>query len=160
MFYIPQPRQFKYQPRFYDPQKERWEALKKKYADEHGEAQGVDDDELAYFERRVRNLENPERSKLTWKDLFRKREIRRFEYKPRFSTDAQELISETPETATERVQQYKKEHTKMKRRFDFSGRFQRKQQKVWVTVALVIAVTYTVYRYSDIILYYVYSIFF
>lgn len=160
MFYIPQPRQFKYQPRFYDPQKERWEALKKKYADEHGEAQGVDDDELAYFERRVRNLENPERSKLTWKDLFRKREIRRFEYKPRFSTDAQELISETPETATERVQQYKKEHTKMKRRFDFPGRFQRKQQKVWVTVALVIAVTYTVYRYSDIILYYVYSIFF
>lgn len=160
MFYIPQPRQFKYQPRFYDPQKERWEALKKKYADEHGEAQGVDDDELAYFERRVRNMENPERSKLTWKDLFRKREIRRFEYKPRFSTDAQELISETPETATERVQQYKKEHTKMKRRFDFSGRFQRKQQKVWVTVALVIAVTYTVYRYSDIILYYVYSIFF
>ena len=33
MFYIPKPRQFKYQPRFYDPKKERWEELKRKYSE-------------------------------------------------------------------------------------------------------------------------------
>ena len=32
MFYTPKPRQFRYQPRFYDPEKEKWEALKAKYA--------------------------------------------------------------------------------------------------------------------------------
>ena len=39
MFYTPKPRQFKYRPRFYDPEKERWEALKQKYADERAAAE-------------------------------------------------------------------------------------------------------------------------
>ena len=32
MFEVEKPRQFHYVPRFYDPEKEKWEALKKKYA--------------------------------------------------------------------------------------------------------------------------------
>ena len=32
MFDVEKPRQFHYVPRFYDPEKEKWEALKKKYA--------------------------------------------------------------------------------------------------------------------------------
>ena len=159
MFYIPKPRQFKYQPRFYDPKKERWEELKRKYS-ETPSGDGVTEEEMAYFEQRVRNLERPERKKLTWKDMFRKREMPKFEYKPRFSTNEQELISETPDNATERVQQYKKEHTKMKRRFDFTGRFQRKQQKVWITVAVVIAVAFVIYRHYGDIVQFLYSIFF
>ena len=32
MFEVAKPRRFHYEPRFYDPEKEKWEALKKKYA--------------------------------------------------------------------------------------------------------------------------------
>ena len=32
MFEVEKPRRFHYTPRFYDPEKEKWEALKKKYA--------------------------------------------------------------------------------------------------------------------------------
>jgi hypothetical protein len=159
LFYIPKPRQFHYQPRFYDPQKERWEALKQKYADEQN-PKGVSEEELEYFERRVRNLENPERDKLTWKDLFRKRKVRRFEYKPRFSTNGQELMSELPDNATERVEQYKKAHTKMKRRFDFHETVKRKQRKPWVTVALVFVAAYLCYRYYGVVVQFFYDIFF
>ena len=97
MFYTPKPRQFHYQPRFYNPEKERWEALKQKYADERmlremeaeltetavdnvstdAEAAAQADADLAYYQRRVREIENRNREKqrgLTWKDLFRKRE--------------------------------------------------------------------------------------
>ena len=76
MFYTPKPRQFHYQPRFYDPEKERWEALKQKYADERalreameqadelvgqpaGEMPAGDaaDKDLEYFQKRVRELD-------------------------------------------------------------------------------------------------------
>lgn len=96
MFEVPKPRQFHYVPRFYDPEKERWEALKKKYADEHP----IDDpstnsseernDDLAYFEKRVHQLDQAKRKqaeRLGWRDLFRKREMPQFHYTPRFNTD-------------------------------------------------------------------------
>lgn len=67
MFNVQKPRQFHYQPRFYDPEKEKWENLKKRHAfqKEMQESQNVDkseenveqdnvDAELAYFEQRVR----------------------------------------------------------------------------------------------------------
>ena len=53
MFYTPKPRQFRYQPRFYDPEKEKWEALKAKYALER---------ELAEREENPENLEHSEYS--------------------------------------------------------------------------------------------------
>ena len=139
MFYTPKPRQFHYQPRFYDPEKERWEALKQKYADERmlRELQQADlpdpsdksdvsdlsdssDSDLAYFQRRVRQLDNEQRRKqrgLTWRDLFRKREMPRFNYKPRFATDAQADDSQGQGTG-EHIMDFKQRTTKIKRRFD------------------------------------------
>ena len=131
MFYTPKPRQFHYTPRFYDPEKERWEALKQKYADEkaleelRAEAaeaghdtpqQESDDVDLAYFQRRVRELDRKEKHKgLTWKDLFRKREMPKFNYQPRFS--AAETEGEKIGTG-EHIAEFKKRGVKIKRRFD------------------------------------------
>ena len=131
MFYTPKPRQFHYQPRFYDPEKERWEALKQKYADEkaleelRAEAaeaghdtpqQESDDVDLAYFQRRVRELDRKEKHKgLTWKDMFRKREMPKFNYQPRFS--AAETEGEKLGTG-EHIAEFKKRGVKIKRRFD------------------------------------------
>ena len=131
MFYTPKPRQFHYTPRFYDPEKERWEALKQKYADdkaleelraEAAEAghdtpqQESDDVDLAYFQRRVRELDRKEKHKgLTWKDMFRKREMPKFNYQPRFS--AAETEGEKIGTG-EHIAEFKKRGVKIKRRFD------------------------------------------
>lgn len=128
LFYTPKPRQFKYRPRFYDPEKEHWEALKQKYADEKARAESAekseysensdysdysDNDNLEYFQRRVRELDRKNRGKLTWKDAFRKREMPTFNYQPRFA--------QTEEEGTgEHLNEFKKRGTKIKRRFDVS----------------------------------------
>lgn len=116
MFYTPKPRQFRYRPRFYDPEKERWEALKQKYADERAAADAAasgnaDDTDLEYFERRVRELDREHRSRLTWKDLVRKREMPQFNYQPRF---AQPDEADTGE----HLQSFKRRGMNVKRRFD------------------------------------------
>ena len=130
LFYIPKPRQFQYRPRFYDPEKERWEALKMKYAIEHMDeselpkptetqenAAESDDVDLAYFQQRVREIDRKEkRHGLTWKDLFRKREMPTFNYHPRFS-GAQESASQG---TGEHIDEFKKRNKKIKRRFDIS----------------------------------------
>ncbi|MBR4738979.1 MAG: hypothetical protein IK058_03145 [Bacteroidales bacterium] len=125
MFYTPKPRQFHYRPRFYDPEKERWEALKQKYADEHAadssqlavnSAAQDGEDELAYFERRVRELDRSKRKKLTWKDAFRKREMPKFNYQPRFASTAES----DEQGIGEHLNTFKKRGAKIKRRFDVS----------------------------------------
>ena len=131
MFYTPKPRQFKYRPRFYDPEKERWEALKQKYADERaaaemhtpppygspspnlGEEPDGQDFDLEYFQRRVRELDRSERSKLTWKDAFRKREMPKWNYQPRFAATESEGTGE-------HLAEFKRRGVNIKRRFDVS----------------------------------------
>ena len=131
MFYTPKPRQFKYRPRFYDPEKERWEALKQKYADERaaaemhtpppygspspnlGEEPDGQDFDLEYFQRRVRELDRSERSKLTWKDAFRKREMPKWNYQPRFASTENEGTGE-------HLAEFKRRGVNIKRRFDVS----------------------------------------
>jgi hypothetical protein len=120
MFYTPKPRQFKYRPRFYDPEKERWEALKQKYADEHRAAaepaestDNADNADLEYFQRRVRELDRSERGKLTWKDAFRKREMPTWNYQPRFASTEEEGTGE-------HIAHFKKRGMSIKRRFDVS----------------------------------------
>lgn len=123
MFHTPKPRQFRYQPRFYDPEKERWEALKQKYADERAAeeaAQNTDNSgsDLEYFQRRVREINREERHSqggLTWKDLFRKREMPTFNYQPRFATTEGEGTGE-------HLQQFKKRSTSIRRRFDIADK--------------------------------------
>ncbi len=121
MFYTPKPRQFKYKPRFYDPEKEKWEALKQKYADEREKEElekgiaesGEGNADLEYFQRRVRELDRSESHKLTWKDAFRKREMPKFNYQPRFA--------QTEEEGTgEHLASFKKRGANIKRRFDVS----------------------------------------
>ncbi len=138
MFYTPKPRQFNYRPRFYDPEKERWEALKQKYADERLKrellegsaadaadttaATATGDADLEYFQRRVRELDSEERkknSKLTWKDLFRKREMPKFNYQPRFQSGEQSAESKEQGTG-ERIAQFKRSRLSIKRRFDIT----------------------------------------
>lgn len=106
MFYTPKPKRFHYKPRFYDPEKEEWENLKAKYhlekelAEKHASKNAVetsvtetqdadisDDKDLEYFRRKMREMDRKEReqkSKLTLKDLFRKREKPQFHYVSRF----------------------------------------------------------------------------
>ena len=103
MFEVEKPRRFHYEPRFYDPEKEKWEALKKKYAiekekeeflKEAAKADSSSEDgesDLAYFEQRLQSIDREKRqqsSRLTWKDLFCKREMPKFNYQPRFSGSA------------------------------------------------------------------------
>lgn len=93
MFYTPKPRQFHYEPRFYDPEKEKWEAMKKKYeqrettTESASESKGEGNEDLEYFEQRVREIEEDEKRehrKLGFADLFKRREMPKFNYQPRF----------------------------------------------------------------------------
>jgi hypothetical protein len=141
MFYTPKPRQFRYQPRFYDPEKEKWEALKQKYADERMLREAKEtaladlpeeadapvptnqtDDDLAYFQQRVRELDREEKrggKGLTWKDLFRKREMPTFNYQPRFATDT---VAAPSEDGAERMHNFKQRTSKIKRRYDIGDK--------------------------------------
>ncbi|MBR3413170.1 MAG: hypothetical protein IKG81_10840 [Bacteroidales bacterium] len=138
MFEVPKPRQFHYQPRFYDPEKERWEALKKKYATEQEKkaaeeaaAAPHEEDkkgasELEYFEQKVRSLDREARqqsSKLSWRDLFRKREMPQFRYQPRFSggsTTATPAVEPAEEESLAEKYRQAKRQIKIRRRFDIS----------------------------------------
>ena len=101
MFYTPKPRRFHYKPRFYDPEKEKWEALKKKYSEQQPttDTQHVSDAELDYFEQRVSEIEDVEKRqsrKLGIRDLFKRREMPKFNYQPRFQGTA---VSNTEQQA-------------------------------------------------------------
>ncbi|MBP5548729.1 MAG: hypothetical protein J6X58_07570 [Bacteroidales bacterium] len=118
MFYTPKPRQFKYRPRFYDPEKEEWEKLKAKYRIERGlpldgsslaesvtdntpKEQNVQDGDLDYYRRKVREFdreENQKKQKLTLSDFFRKRERPQFHYVSRFDSNGN--VIDTPVSAT------------------------------------------------------------
>ena len=146
MFEVAKPRRFHYEPRFYDPEKEKWEALKKKYAIEKEreeslkEAVKADSDteggesDLAYFEQRLRSIDREKRrqsSHLTWKDLFRKREMPTFNYQPRFSGSATATPAGSSDSATDDgtlpddgtlTEKYRQpiHKIKIRRRFDIS----------------------------------------
>ena len=158
MFYVPKPRQFNYRPRFYDPHKERLEQLKRKYAKN---PEGASQEDVEYFEQRVREFddESKTRSKLTWKDMFRKREMPKFEYKSRFLTE-EKAQTELSDTATERVKQFKEEHTRIKRRLDFHKDFTRERRRIGVVVAVVVICGFFLYRYHDVIVGGIYNFFF
>lgn len=129
MFYTPKPRQFHYNPRYYDPEREKWEDIKQKYGysdedakrpyvpgvEQSPEAEDAGDAELRYFEEKVRAIERGERTsaaKFGWKDLVRRREMPQFHYTPRFQDDG--TLKEEAATAIR-----PKTKIKIGRRFDF-----------------------------------------
>ncbi len=123
MFYTPKPRQFHYTPRFYDPEKERWEEMKRKYAAEHAESsEGVSDAELEYFERKVAEMERAEKGKckkLVFADLFRKRKMPEFHYTPRFQGGREGAPEVQPTQVEEKYNEANlKKRIKIRRRFD------------------------------------------
>lgn len=133
LFYTPKPRQFHYRPRYYDPEKERWESLKQKYADErmmesirNGEIpaeltqEGAGDVDLAYFQRRIRELDREKSKGLSWKDAFRKREMPKFNYQPRFQTAETASAAPAQGGTGEHLAEFKKRGTNIRRRFDVS----------------------------------------
>ena len=129
MFEVEKPRKFHYEPRFYDPEKEKLQNSE----ETNGESNGEKDD-LAYFEERLRSLDRQKRqqsSRLSWKDLFRKREMPTFNYQPRFSGQGAVRQSEPSDTAATGqgvaandalTQKYSqpKHRIKIHRRFDIS----------------------------------------
>lgn len=138
LFFTPKPRKFHYDPRFYDPEKEKWEALKQKYADEKQQEQSAadataqstassasdDDENLRYFEDKVRNMERRKKQQLLgWKDLFRKREMPTFNYQPRFqqgvsTTANNDAPAEDDDIAEKYGTAESKHHVRIKRRYD------------------------------------------
>ena len=146
MFEVEKPRRFHYEPRFYDPEKEKWEALKKKYAiekekeeflKEAAKADSSSEDgesDLAYFEQRLQSIDREKRqqsSRLTWKDLFCKREMPKFNYQPRFSGSATATPAGSSDSATDGgtppddgtlTEKYRQpiHKIKIRRRFDIS----------------------------------------
>ena len=143
MFYTPKPRQFHYTPRFYDPEKEKWEALKKNYREQADtqtecsadDSQQVSDAELEYFERRVREIDEGgkrESRKLGFRDLYKRREMPKFNYQPRFlgqtegKSSAQAPVSLDATGSTDKEQLiekyssegYKTRKIRIRRRFD------------------------------------------
>lgn len=154
MFEVDKPRRFHYEPRFYDPEKEKWEALKKKYAIERERKESENNStdqclsdtnsdsdnptnatdgekDLAYFQQRVRTIDREAKQApgLTWRDFFRKREMPKFNYQPRFSSqpstpdDSTPSNSSTDSTATDTLlNKYAtpKHRIKIHRRFDIA----------------------------------------
>lgn len=158
MFYVPKPRQFNYKPRYYDPRKERLEELKRKYADNPA---GASEEDMEYFQQRVRELdEEDRRKKLTWKDMFRKRKMPKFEYKPRFAQEdgiTTEKVATDPES---HVEMFKENTTRIKRSFDYHKSFERQQRHMWVIIVVVVILGYILYRYHDSIISSIYNFFF
>jgi len=89
------------------------------------------EEELAYFENRLRDLDRQKReasSRLTWRDLFRKREMPKFQYQPRFNGTTEPVVSPTGTEEAEPnvradnqlVQKYStpRHKIKIRRRFD------------------------------------------
>lgn len=145
MFSVPKPRQFNYRPRFYDPQKERLEELKRRYSNNPA---GASQEDVEYFERRVQELDREKsHSRLTWKDFFRKRKMPKFEYKPRFSEE--EGMVKGRASKQDPVEQFRESRTQIKRRFDFHKDFHRDQFRVGVVIAIVVVGGYILYRYFD-----------
>lgn len=73
----------------YAIEKEKEEFLKEAAKADSSSEDGESD--LAYFEQRLQSIDREKRqqsSHLTWKDLFRKREMPKFNYQPRFSGSA------------------------------------------------------------------------
>jgi len=154
MFFVPKPRQFNYRPRFYDPRKERLEELKRKYAPN---PEGASQEEVEYFEQQVRELDSKDKhGKLTWKDMFRKRQMPKFEYKSRFASEEAVPAAESRDT----LQQFKEEHTRIKRRLDYHKDFHRERRRIGVVIAVVVICGFFLYRYRDVIVGGIYNFFF
>ena len=92
-FYTPKPRQFKYSPRFYDPEREKFEELRNKYNldTNYEKLSDATADELAYFKSKLKTYDKKKNSSdFAWSFIFKKKEMPTFNYKPRFAENMTE----------------------------------------------------------------------
>ena len=129
MFNTPSPRKFHYEPRFYDPEKEKWEAMKKKYSDKQENKKSDDTNskkelvsnnaDLEYFERKVRQLDREEHqkhSRMGVQDIFKKRAMPKFNYQPRYGNSTTMDENENPTINIRKPSS----QIKIKRKFDIA----------------------------------------
>lgn len=132
MFPTPKPRQFHYSPWYYDPKKEDLEKVRRKYekaaslSDESTSdvSVGEDSSDVEYFEKRLRELDHKDREasrRLNASDLFRKREMPKFHYTPRYDVaqqndTAKAEATDENQTIMQRIRQHKIRH-----RFDMDS---------------------------------------
>ena len=88
-FQRPKPRQFKYRPRFYDPELEKFEELRKKY--QKTESLQIDDETLSYYRKRIHSIEREQTSSVG--SLFKKKVVPKFNYQPRFASNKEEALA-------------------------------------------------------------------
>ena len=97
MFYTPSPRRFTYKPRYYSEEKEELEMLRAKYANrKEGEAETTDED-LKYYHDLVASFDKKE-EKPSLSGLLKRRQVRQFSYKPRFSSNGEPIAEQQSET--------------------------------------------------------------
>ena len=116
----------------YAIEKEKEEFLKEAAKADSSSEDGESD--LAYFEQRLQSIDREKRqqsSHLTWKDLFRKREMPKFNYQPRFSGSATATPAGSSDSTTDGgnvpddgtlTEKYRQpiHKIKIRRRFDIS----------------------------------------
>ena len=101
-FYTPKPRQFSYNPRFYDPEREKFEELKAQYKlnTNYEEIPQTGNEDLAYFQSKIKSFENKKRSTQTSiGSILKKKEMPKFNYKPRFVNGVDTMAESSNEAA-------------------------------------------------------------
>ena len=94
MFYTPSPRRFTYKPRYYSEEKEELEMLRAKYANrKEGDPETTDED-LKYYRDLVNSFDKKE-ERPSLSGLLKRKQVRQFNYKPRFS--GAETLSDSTE---------------------------------------------------------------
>jgi hypothetical protein len=88
--------------------------------------------------------------------MFRKRQMPKFEYKSRFASEEAVPAAESRDT----LQQFKEEHTRIKRRLDYHKDFHRERRRIGVVIAVVVICGFFLYRYRDVIVGGIYNFFF
>ena len=99
-FYTPKPRQFNYSPRFYDPEREKFEDLKAKYKlkNNYDEIPQSESEDLAYFQAKIKSFDMNKRSSgFSAAGLLKKKEMPKFNYKPRFAQSSETSTDNTVE---------------------------------------------------------------
>lgn len=101
-FYTPKPRQFSYNPRFYDPEREKFEELKAQYKlnTNYEEIPQTGNEDLAYFQSKIKSFEDKKRSTQTSiGSILKKKEMPKFNYKPRFVNGVDTMAESSNEVA-------------------------------------------------------------
>ncbi|MBO4741340.1 MAG: hypothetical protein J5605_06820 [Bacteroidales bacterium] len=98
MFYTPSPRRFNYKPRFYSEEKEELEMLEAKYAKQKNATSETTDEDVRYYRDLVDSFDKKE-EKNSFFSFLKRKQVRQFSYKPRFSDNGEPLAEKQDEAS-------------------------------------------------------------